>query len=250
MKVFTDKPYQEIISEIDQLFVENILNSAPPLNRNDILNKDFNCADNQFCYISQFPGFKLTFISKNFQRILEFDPVDISLKSLFKLIHPNDLSNVSSSYRNACEFIINNYAALDTGANILSLKFGLKHRNNEYLEVLNTNYLYEKRDWNKSFKLLSYCTLIPNRQKWTSNTDASAINLETVKNRRQTPFTLRELEVLNLLTIGKSSHEIGTILHISKHTVDTHRRKMLSKTKLCNTPELVAYGLTHGLITS
>ena len=42
-------------------------------------------------------------------------------------------------------------------------------------------------------------------------------------------LTRREKEVLKLLIEGKLSKEIGSILHISKQTVDTHRKNMLHK---------------------
>lgn len=55
-------------------------------------------------------------------------------------------------------------------------------------------------------------------------------------------FTRREKEILRLLAVGKTSWEIADELHISKDTVDTHRRNILKKsgyksiTKLINTP--------------
>ena len=49
----------------------------------------------------------------------------------------------------------------------------------------------------------------------------------------------REKQVLTLLIEGKVSKEISDILHISKHTVDMHRKNMLKKTELTNTGELI-----------
>jgi len=60
-------------------------------------------------------------------------------------------------------------------------------------------------------------------------------------------FTPREREILSLLVTGKNSNEIGKELYISKHTVDTHRRHMLTKTHLCNTAELVAFAVNNRL---
>lgn len=39
----------------------------------------------------------------------------------------------------------------------------------------------------------------------------------------------REKEVARLVCRGKTSKEIGELLHISKHTVDTHRRNIIGK---------------------
>lgn len=49
----------------------------------------------------------------------------------------------------------------------------------------------------------------------------------------------REIEVLQLIVQGKTSKEIANLLFISKNTVDTHRRNILSKTELRNTKELI-----------
>jgi DNA-binding CsgD family transcriptional regulator len=61
-------------------------------------------------------------------------------------------------------------------------------------------------------------------------------------------FSKREKEILYHLAKGKLSKEIAEILFISKHTVDTHRRNMLGKAMLKNTPELIIYGMENGII--
>lgn len=53
-------------------------------------------------------------------------------------------------------------------------------------------------------------------------------------------LSVRELEVLKLLTKGKSSKDIAEELFVSKNTVDTHRRKILEKTGAKTTAELIA----------
>lgn len=44
-------------------------------------------------------------------------------------------------------------------------------------------------------------------------------------------LTAREREVIELVAEGQTSREIGEMLNISKHTVDTHRRKIGGKMK-------------------
>lgn len=61
-------------------------------------------------------------------------------------------------------------------------------------------------------------------------------------------FTERESDVLRLLSKGYKSKDIEKILHISLHTVRTHRRNMLKKTKLKNTTQLVNFAVREGLI--
>lgn len=51
----------------------------------------------------------------------------------------------------------------------------------------------------------------------------------------------REKDILRLLTLNLTSKEIGEKLFISSHTVDGHRRKILKKTGLKSTGEIIQY---------
>lgn len=50
-----------------------------------------------------------------------------------------------------------------------------------------------------------------------------------VNNIKNEMLTSREKEIAFMVAQGKTSQDIGDILHISKHTVDTHRRNMKKK---------------------
>jgi DNA-binding CsgD family transcriptional regulator len=60
-------------------------------------------------------------------------------------------------------------------------------------------------------------------------------------------FSKRELEILKHITQGKTDLKIGELLHISPLTSKVHRRKLLNKTGVKNTAELVRYAMLHGL---
>ena len=65
------------------------------------------------------------------------------------------------------------------------------------------------------------------------------INLpQNLKNKYS--LTQREIEIVELIAQCKSSKEIANILFISRHTVDTHRRNILAKTKMKTTTELLS----------
>lgn len=57
----------------------------------------------------------------------------------------------------------------------------------------------------------------------------------------------RETDILRLLTQDFTSKEIGHKLSISSHTVDGHRRKILRKTNLKSTGEIIQYCRTNQL---
>ncbi len=61
-------------------------------------------------------------------------------------------------------------------------------------------------------------------------------------------LTAREKDVLVLLAKGLTSKKISEELYVSTHTVDTHRKNILSKLGVSNSAELVQYALRNGLI--
>lgn len=56
------------------------------------------------------------------------------------------------------------------------------------------------------------------------------------------------MEILELLSQGLTSKQIAQQFSLSKHTVDTHRRKMLKKMNCKNTVELLSVATEIGLL--
>lgn len=61
-------------------------------------------------------------------------------------------------------------------------------------------------------------------------------------------ITQRELEILQLISIGLTSQDIATKLFISKNTVETHRKNMLAKLNVNNTAALLKIAYKKGLV--
>jgi DNA-binding NarL/FixJ family response regulator len=59
----------------------------------------------------------------------------------------------------------------------------------------------------------------------------------------------RELEVLRLLSRGKSTKDIGMELKLSPRTVETHRKNLLKKFDARNVAELVMIGFDYDLLS-
>lgn len=53
-------------------------------------------------------------------------------------------------------------------------------------------------------------------------------------------ITSREEEIIDMIAEGKTSREISSILHISFHTVLSHRKNLLKKLCVHNTAELIS----------
>lgn len=61
-------------------------------------------------------------------------------------------------------------------------------------------------------------------------------------------LTEREREVLTLIAMGKTSDEVGTILELSRRTVDSHVAAAIEKTSSSNRIQAVVEGLKRGEI--
>lgn len=72
--------------------------------------------------------------------------------------------------------------------------------------------------------------------------------LNRLKGTVQSNLTERELEIIRLIAQGKTSQEIAEIIHLSRHTVDTHRRKILEKTECKNSLELIGFAKRSGML--
>ncbi len=61
-------------------------------------------------------------------------------------------------------------------------------------------------------------------------------------------LTIREIEIVKLISDGLSYKEIADELFISSRTVETHRNNILEKLELNNNIELVKYAILHKLV--
>ncbi|UXP34054.1 response regulator transcription factor [Reichenbachiella agarivorans] len=70
----------------------------------------------------------------------------------------------------------------------------------------------------------------------------------TVNSPIHTDLSKREVEILKLIIEEFTAQEIAEKLFISQHTVNTHRKNLLSKLGVKNTAGLVKHALQNGLI--
>ncbi len=60
----------------------------------------------------------------------------------------------------------------------------------------------------------------------------------------------REKEILELLSYGYSSPEIATSLYISRHTVNDHRKALLTKLSVKNVAQMIRKGFELQLLNA
>ena len=83
------------------------------------------------------------------------------------------------------------------------------------------------------------CTLV--------NTYLGQPNQASVTGRLQR-LSQREREVLGWVVRGKSSAEIGELLHLSPKTVESYRSRLMQKLEINDLPSLVRFAIQQGLL--
>ena len=75
-------------------------------------------------------------------------------------------------------------------------------------------------------------------QGLTAGDDATALS----------KLSARERQMAELVVRGKSSAQIGTLLHLSPKTVDSYRSRLMAKLGVADVPALVRFSIRTGLI--
>jgi DNA-binding NarL/FixJ family response regulator len=81
--------------------------------------------------------------------------------------------------------------------------------------------------------------------KWAVEAWAKSFALSGTRkaNSSLSGLSSREIEVLQLLGQGKSTHSIATLLHISPRTVDVHRTNIRQKLQLASMTDLLCFAI-------
>lgn len=67
-------------------------------------------------------------------------------------------------------------------------------------------------------------------------------------NKVNIDFSLREIEVLNLIAEGLTNSEMSEKLFISKRTIEGHRQSLIEKTNSKNTAALIRFAVLNGIV--
>ncbi len=200
---------------------------------------------------------KLYFVSPKIKNVLGYDTKEIDMNFLFSKIHPNDQANVEKSQ----EIMVNFFSSLSSekiNRYKVSFDYRILNSSGDYIRLLNQLIVLQCDHQKKVLCTFRVQTDITNI-KTDNESRLNFIGLKgepSFNNWTAIPslvkdnelFSKREKEVLHYLLKGKESEEISEILSISKHTVNTHRKNMLAKTKSKNTLALINKIMTDGLL--
>jgi DNA-binding CsgD family transcriptional regulator len=177
---------------------------------------------------------------------------------LFSRMHPDDREVVVGKISKK----INEETASRSAEDILKMKFAYNYRllrpDATYMHVLQS-FVITGTGKRKKLSIHEGVLTDITMQKESNRhiLSVTSVNSENEVERRSYHFqsasavniNRREIEVLRLLFEGSSSKLIADKLGISINTVHNHRRSLLEKTASANTPALINYAITNGLLS-
>lgn len=171
-----------------------------------------------------------------------FHPMDVNKMQSFTFFCASYLAQKKAVQRNKIKISMI-FRMMDNHKNYTwrlmeYLKIVYENKNPAYImcKISNMSHLFDKQ----------FCSMFILDRTTNENTmyycDNEKIELKLINN--QNDLTVREKEVLQLIAKGHISKEIGSILNISKNTVENHKQSIYRKTGIQKITELVAYANT------
>ena len=124
------------------------------------------------------------------------------------------------------------------------------HANKKFIQgMFNAGgYGYLLKDGDTDELITAITTVMQNKKYLSKNIDQSYLKfLKKDYVLEDKKLSTRENEVLQLISEGNSSKEIGEILFLSSKTVDVHRNNIMKKLELHTISELTKYAIREGL---
>jgi len=223
------------------LFLERLKRSFKPGEDQELINH-YNLLHNRadFIYLYNYHSGQLMF-SKGLQKLTGLSGNNIEIIDIYKLIHPEDISDVLL-YTRASLSVSLNIKTKEEADGHFTVDFRLKKPNGRYARILRQSSALEVSRKDGLISTISLCTDISNIKMngpvvsmYTGTRKKQYEELLEIEKRDMSEnlstskLSQREKEILDLISQGKKSIDISNQLNISIHTLHTHRRNMLKR---------------------
>ena len=255
---FWRKEYSSGISEYDPFRVTNQFKRIATL---------FTPGTSYF-YIMNVHNLELDYISSEVELITGLEPQNVTIEKLLKTALPKELEWVKKKELVVKDFYGRFLPKKKITEYKLVYSYRMKDQNNKKRVILHQAIPLSTTDngiikhvlsihtdithlTNKSTTTISFIDLEGRNSYYNVPTLAEHFNPQLSNSGPNAVFrelTEREQEILNLVAKGLSAKQIAGNLNLSEHTVKTHRKNILKKSKCNNTAELVAESMIAGLV--
>ncbi len=212
-------------------------------------------------FVLNFHTFQLDFVSPSVKEILGVNPETFQLRNMFAHIHPEDKQHVLDMETLVNHFFYKMISPLEIPFYKISYQYRLKIKPGNYelfLQQATTLSLDQKGQVYRAFgnhsninhitKINDQCLTLLGMEGRPSYYNIRSTSDFSKKEHHQKQYTDREIQILHLLSEGKTSKEIAEELFISYETVRTHRQNILIKSSSKNMTQTITQAIREGLI--
>jgi DNA-binding CsgD family transcriptional regulator len=233
--------------EMESFFeqVTSLLSAEKDQDQTGDLPHHFHSLPGECSYITDYKTNRLLF-KKGFNQLLGYTDAEVDFEFTFKGYHHEDAVMVSQVIKAVIASAVN---SLTRDPDLqLSMTYRRKRKDGSYIHLLSQSSVYEldtRGNLLKSFTRLtdiSYLN-ISTAVSWSvrSKNMDDAFILSKLSKVSENPFTKREIEIIKEIQKGGSSRDIGERLHVSHHTIATHRKNIFSKCNCKSVVDLLLY---------
>lgn len=207
--------------------------------------EEFMEKSDQFFLVADIIQIKILFTSKRSSQMIGIEPEEVSPYHFFEATHAGDIQRHSVERAYLFKLAQDLFISQD-GEAILSTNFRIRNGAGDYDNTLIQCYLFNSQIPYKTVYILQILTNISWSNKinhgfhYYTGKDLAYFRYPDKKLLNQgNMFTEREFQIIELIASGQSSEQIAAKLFLSLHTVNTHRRNILTKSGKTNISELI-----------
>ena len=239
--------YGEIFDTYPEIEIQEHINKIIELDQYYPYNATFFCITN-----TATQGFE--YVSNNFTSCTGLSKERMltgGMDYFWSLIHESDIKLWLECLKELMQFTMSELTDLQRKKMNYTWNYRIKNAKGKYVTIIQNTTPLQFDDANKPIIGLAHYTVLDYDLQMDICASAKYLNSQ---NEYETLFynnissknilsaiSNRERDIVRLLITKKTSNEIAKNLHISKHTVDTHRRNILKKLNLSSTAELVTF---------
>lgn len=201
---------------------------------------------------------QIEMMSDEVTAVLGYQPNEMTFPFMLSLVHPEDTPYILN-FENALSFFFSGLPFEKRFVYKIQYDFRMQRHDGRYVRILNQMLMVGFNTADnciRTFGIQSDISHLKTENKpvlsfiCIDNSSPSYLDIDVkqVYKPVKSFFTAREKEILLLMLNGNVSKEISDLLNISKHTVDTHRKKILDKTNSRSIPEMVKKAIVNGWI--
>ncbi len=216
---------------------------------------------NFFYIVFNFSTYEIEYVSEGVKNVIGIAPQEFTFEKLMGLLHPEDLEKMHEKELASLTFKLNKISKENITKYKTVYLLRYKTNSNSYKTILHQAKVIDLSEDGKINRTLSVHTdishlNIPMDHKVTfiSEENPNFYSLDfgqtfhEIEKANPLIFTGREKQIIKEISKGKSFNEIAQILSISLHTINTHKKNILKKSKCKNTAELIARCVRDGVI--